>query len=199
VLAAEYINAGRTHRGFLFASKDKKVKGLFDDKGNSMEKDFLKNPLELARITSRFGQRFHPVLKRRRQHNGVDYGAARGTPFWAVASGTVVDARYSRTAGNMVRIKHKNGLITEYFHASRFAKGIRKGARVQQRQVIGYVGTTGRSTGPHLHYGMVKRGRHVNPSRQKFGSSTPVPEKHLAEYLKTIAPLLAELDALEIS
>jgi murein DD-endopeptidase MepM/ murein hydrolase activator NlpD len=199
VLAAEYINAGKVHRGFMFASKDGKHKGLYDEKGGSLEKDFLKNPLELARITSRFGQRFHPVLKRRKQHNGVDYGAPRGTPFWSVADGVVVDARYSRTAGNMVRIQHKNGLITEYFHATRFAKGIRKGKRVEQRQIIGYVGSTGRSTGPHLHYGMVKRGRHVNPSRQKFGSASPIPQSHLAEYLKTIAPLVAELDALEIS
>jgi murein DD-endopeptidase MepM/ murein hydrolase activator NlpD len=190
VLAAEYINAGRAHRGFAFASDDGKLVGIYDENGKAREKTFLKNPLS-------YGQRFHPILRRNRSHNGVDYGASSGTPFWAVADGVVKEARYSRTAGNMLVIQHINGYTTEYFHASRFAEGIRPGARVQQRQVIAYVGNTGRSTGPHLHFGMKKRGHYVDPGKQKFPAAKPVPRKYLEEYREWVAPLLAELEALE--
>lgn len=199
VLAAEYVNAGTVHRGFNFKSTDGKVAGIFDDKGKAMEKTFLKNPLEIARISSRYGQRFHPVLKRRQKHNGIDYGAARGTPFWAVADGTIKEARYSRTAGNMIVLRHANGYETEYFHASRFAEGIRTGTRVKQRQVIGYVGNTGRSTGPHLHFGMRRVGSYVDPAKQNFPAAKPVPDAYLTEYLEFIKPLFAELEAVEIA
>ena len=194
VLAAEYVNQGRTLRGYLYKSDDGKVAGYFDDKGKCLEKTFLKNPMEIARITSRYGQRSHPVLKRRKQHNGVDYGASRGTPFWSVADGTVKEARYSRSAGNMIVLRHRNGYETEYFHAKGFARGIRRGAKVKQRQVIGYVGSTGRSTGPHLHFGMKKHGRYVNPGRQKFPAGRPIPQKYMADYKRTMAPFKAQLD-----
>tara|TARA_Y100001954_G_scaffold237874_1_gene303099 strand:- start:3454 stop:4806 length:1353 start_codon:yes stop_codon:yes gene_type:complete len=194
VLAAEYVNQGRALRGYLYASKDEKVQGYFDEKGKCLEKTFLKNPMEIARITSRYGQRFHPVLKRRKQHNGVDYGASRGTPFWAVADGTVKEARYSRSAGNMIVLRHRNGYETEYFHAKGFARGIRRGAKVKQRQIIGYVGSTGRSTGPHLHFGMKKHGRYVNPGRQKFPAGRPIPKKYMGEYQKVMAPLKIQLE-----
>lgn len=194
VLAAEYVNQGRSLRGYLYASEDGKVKGYFDDKGKCLEKTFLKNPMEIARITSRYGQRFHPVLKRRKQHNGVDYGASRGTPFWAVAEGIVKEARYSRSAGNMIVLRHRNGYETEYFHAKGFARGVRRGAKVKQRQTIGYVGSTGRSTGPHLHFGMKKQGRHVNPSRQKFPAGKPIPRQYMVEYKSVMVPYKAQLD-----
>ena len=199
VLAAEYVNAGTVHRGFNFKSGDGKVTGIFDEKGKAMEKTFLKNPLEIARITSRYGQRFHPVLRRRKKHNGVDYGASRGTPFWAVADGVIKEARYSASAGNMIVLRHANGFETEYFHAQRFAKGLRAGQKVKQRQVIGYVGNTGRSTGPHLHFGMRRRGSYVDPGRQRFPAARPVPQAYQQEYLKLVKPLLAEIEALEIS
>lgn len=199
VLAAEYVNAGKVHRGFNFKSDDGRVTGIFDENGQAMEKTFLKNPLEIARITSSYGQRFHPVLRRQKKHNGVDYGASRGTPFWAVADGVVKEARYSPTAGNMVVLRHANGFETEYFHASRFAKGLREGQKVRQREVIGFVGNTGRSTGPHLHFGMRRRGAYVDPGRQSFPAARPVPQTHLQEYLRLVKPLLAEIEALEIS
>jgi murein DD-endopeptidase MepM/ murein hydrolase activator NlpD len=199
VLAAEYVNAGETHRGFLWTSQDGKVVGTYDENGRAREKTFLKSPLEIARITSSYGQRFHPILKRKRQHNGVDYGASRGTPFWSVADGVVTEARYSRTAGNMIVIRHINGYETQYFHASRFADGIRPGKRVRQRDVIGYVGNTGRSTAPHLHFGMKKRGNHVDPGKQKFPAARGVPKSHQDEYREYVRPLLAELEALEIA
>ena len=199
VLAAEYQMTHRTHRGFLYHSDDGKVVGIYDDKGGSLEKTFLKNPLEIARITSRYGQRFHPVLRRHKKHNGVDYGARTGTPFWSVADGVVKEARYSRTAGNMMVIRHINGYQTEYFHAVRLAKHIRPGVRVKQREIIGYVGSTGRSTGPHLHFGMKKRGSYVDPGKQIFPAAKPVPAKYKDEFLEKIAPLIAEMKALEIS
>jgi murein DD-endopeptidase MepM/ murein hydrolase activator NlpD len=197
VIAAEYVNQGRELHGYYFESQDEKVKGYFDDKGKCLEKTFLKNPMEIARITSRYGQRFHPVLKRRKQHNGVDYGASRGTPFWTVADGTVREARYSSSAGNMIVIRHRNGYETEYFHAKGFARGIRAGAKVKQRQIIGYVGTTGRSTGPHLHFGMKKSGRHVNPSKQKFPAGKPIPKKYMDQYQKKMSPYKAQLIKME--
>lgn len=199
VLAAEYVNAGEVHRGFRFKSKDEKVHGTFDDKGESIERTFLKSPLEITRVTSNFGQRFHPVLKSWRQHKGIDYGAPRGTPFWAVADGTVERAEYSSTAGNMIVLRHSNGYTSEYFHANAFAPGIRVGTKVRQRQVIGYVGNTGRSTGPHLHFGLLRANGHIDPAKQKFPSAKPVPSTHLEEYTKAIGALRAELEALEVS
>lgn len=197
VLAAEYVNAGEVHRGFAFTSKDEKVAGYFDENGRAREKTFLKNPLEIALVTSRYGQRFHPILRRQRVHHGVDYGASTGTPFWAVADGVIQEARYSPTAGNMIVVRHINGYTTEYFHASRFAEGIRPGVKVKQRQVIGYVGNTGRSTGPHLHFGMKRNGAYVDPGKQVFPAANPVPELYLPEFKQLIGPLLAELEALE--
>ncbi len=193
ILAAEYINSGRVHSSFRFNSTDGKVSGLFDEKGETSERLFLTTPLALTRITSSYGQRFHPVLKTWKKHNGVDYGASTGTPFWTVASGTVIDARYSASAGNMIRIQHVNGYVTEYFHASKIAPGIQKGVKVKQKQVIGYVGTTGRSTGPHLHFGMLKKGAHVNPSTQKFPGGKPMPSSYKAEFLEQIKPLQEQL------
>ena len=198
VLAAEFGHGGENLRAFNFESKDQKFIGILDHKGLARQRTFLKSPLEVARITSSYGQRFHPVLKRKKKHNGVDYGAARGTPIWSVADGVVKDARFSSTAGNMVVIKHRNGFETEYFHATRFAKGIKKGVRVKQRQVIAYVGTTGRSTGPHLHFGMRKNGHYVDPGAQKFPNATPMPKAYKAEFNAWAKPLYAKLDALSI-
>lgn len=195
VVAAEYAGSQRSLRGFYFSSDDEKIKGVYDEKGESLEKTFLKSPLELAKITSRYGQRFHPVLKRHRKHNGIDYGAPPGTPFWSVADGVVKDARYSRTAGKMIRLRHLGGYETEYFHLSKFAPGIKKGVRVSQRQIIGHVGSTGRSTGPHLHYGMLKNGRYVNPGRQNFPAGKPVPKAYIDAFSLYIEPLQASLDA----
>ncbi len=197
VLAAEYDNMGRKYRGFYFASEDGKFAGLFDEKGNSLENAFLKSPMELARITSRYGQRFHPVLKRQKKHNGIDYGASTGTPFWSVAEGVVLEARYSVTAGRMIRIRHRGGYLSEYFHASRIASGVVAGAHVRQKQVIGYVGSTGMATGPHLHFGMKKDDRYVDPTKQNFRSGNPVPPRHLNGFLGKIRPLLEKLEHLD--
>ena len=199
VVAAEYVNAGSVLRGFTFASKDGHVAGTFNEEGEAMEKTFLKSPLEIARVTSHFGQRFHPILQTNKQHDGIDYGAPIGTPFWAVADGVVEEARASSSAGNMLVVRHMAGYETEYFHLSRFADGVRPGMRVKQHQIIGFVGTTGRSTGPHLHFGMKKGGAHVDPSKQSFPSAVPVPNPYKGEFKEFVAPLLAELRAVDLA
>ena len=197
VLAAEYNNRGRVYQGFRFESDDSKIRGFFDAKGQSIEKGFLRSPMALTRITSRYGQRFHPVLQRQKKHNGVDYGAPTGTPFWSIADGVVLEARYSPTAGRMVRIRHRGGYVTEYFHASRIAAGIRPGSSVRQKQVIGYVGTTGRSTGQHLHFGMMLNKNYVDPSRQRFPAGQPLPTRLVDRYRAHIRPLVEELKKIE--
>lgn len=197
VLAAEYVNAGAVHRGFIFTSADGKHSGTYDDEGDALQRTFLKSPMEIARLTSSYGMRFHPVLGHNKKHEGVDYGAAAGTPVWSVADGIVKEAHFSRTAGNMIIVQHMNGISTEYFHLSRYAEGLQKGARVKQKQVIGFVGSTGMSTGPHLHFGMLKSGGHVDPNKQKFPNARPVPKEYRAEFDKLVAPMLAELKALD--
>lgn len=199
VLAAEYNNSGKIYRGFHFESDDTKFRGFFDERGQSIEKGFLRAPMALTRITSRYGQRFHPVLMRQKKHNGVDYGAPTGTPFWAIADGVVLEARYSPTAGRMIRIRHRGGYVTEYFHASRIAPGIRPGASVRQKQIVGYVGTTGRSTGSHLHFGMMLNKGYVDPARQRFPAGQPLPSRLVGSYFTKIKPLLEELKKIEVS
>lgn len=194
VLAAEYTSGGKTMRGFYFESGDRQVTGYFDEKGMSLKNAFLKAPLKLASISSRFGMRFHPVQKRMKAHNGVDYGANRGTPFLAVASGTVVNASYSPFNGNWVRVRHANGYETEYLHATHLAKGVRVGAHVKQGQVIGYVGKTGLATGYHLHFGMKHLGKYVNPSAQKFAPSSGVSAKYMAEFKRSIEAMVIALN-----
>ncbi|MEM7495988.1 MAG: M23 family metallopeptidase [Myxococcota bacterium] len=212
VLAAEYINRKKIHRGFSYQSEDGKIVGIFDEDGRSLETTFLKSPLSIARITSRYGMRFHPVRKRYKPHNGVDFGAVEGTPFWTVADGVVERVGFNHRAnGNFVEISHPGGVLTQYLHASRIAKGIRPGVRVKQRQVIGYVGKTGWATSAHLHFGMkrltakTRRGKtvyihgYVDPLRQRFPAGKPVPEAYREEYQRTIAPLIQRLETMSVS
>lgn len=194
VLAAEYSNSRKTLRGFYFESSDKQVSGYFDDEGRSFKNAFLKAPLKLATITSRFGMRFHPIQMRMKPHNGLDYPANRGTPFMAVASGTVINAGFSRFNGNWVRIRHMNGYETEYLHATKLGKGIYVGARVSQGQVIGYVGMTGLASGYHLHYGMKKNGTYVDPTKQNFARMAGIPSRYVQEFTSNIAPMIIALN-----
>ena len=196
VVAAEYVNAGNAFRGFAFETSDKKFAGFYDDKGESLERTFLRSPMEVTRITSSYGSRFHPVLKAQKKHEGVDYGAPVGTPVWSVADGIVVDARFSKSAGNMVVVQHVNGLRTEYFHLSKFAEGVRAGSRVTQKQAIGYVGSTGMSTGPHLHFGLLRGNSHLDPGTQKSENARPMPSSYRPEFDAFVAPLMAQLAAL---
>jgi len=124
-------------------------------------------PIDGARISSRYGKRRHPILGYSRMHRGLDFAAPTGTPIKAAGDGVVESAAFSRTFGNNVRLRHAGSYKTRYAHMRRFARGIRSGVRVKQGQVIGYVGTTGMSTGPHLHYEVLHHGRHINPARIK--------------------------------
>jgi len=135
----------------------------YDADGKSARRFLMKTPINGARLTSGYGMRRHPILGYSRMHRGTDFAAPTGTPILAAGDGTVVRAGPFSSFGNYVRIRHANGYETAYAHMSRFARGMRVGARVRQGQVIGYVGTTGRSTGPHLHYEVLRRGQQVNP------------------------------------
>ncbi|WP_439881810.1 peptidoglycan DD-metalloendopeptidase family protein [Pontibacter sp. MBLB2868] len=155
----------------------------FDEKGQSLRTAFLKEPLEYTRISSRFTKRrFHPVQKRYKAHLGTDFAAPRGTPIRTVGDGIVLDARYTRGNGYFVKIKHNKTYTTQYLHMSKFARGIRKGAHVKQGQTIGYVGSTGLATGPHLCYRFWKNGRQVDALRVKLPNGNPVRRKNISEF-----------------
>ncbi|HET9158032.1 MAG TPA: M23 family metallopeptidase, partial [Myxococcaceae bacterium] len=175
VLAAEYRGESvGTKRVFRWQLPDGEW-SYFQEDGTSARKAFLKSPLKFAHVTSRFGMRFHPVLEYLKAHQGVDYAAVVGTPVWSVADGTVTVAGNTGAGGNSVCVRHRNGFETCYLHLSSYATGVRSGARVAQKQVIGYSGNTGRTTGPHLHFAMKRNGTFVNPLNQKFPRSEPVP------------------------
>ena len=140
-----------------------------------MPRGFLRSPLKYRRISSGFSyRRLHPTLNKRLPHLAIDYAARRGTAVHAVAHGTVIFAGRKGSYGNLVMIKHAGGVSTRYAHLSKFARGVRKGARVQRDKAIGYVGSTGRATGPHLHYEMYKHGKPVNPLKVKHAPATPI-------------------------
>lgn len=149
---------------YRFTDKNGNV-DYYNEKGLAMKRTLHRKPLafQKARISSPFGKRRHPILKRTIVHWGVDYAAPKGTAIYAGGDGVVLVAKYNGSYGNYIKIRHNSEYSTAYGHMKGFAKGIRPGVRVKQGQVIGYVGSTGRSTGPHLHYEVVKNGRRVNP------------------------------------
>ncbi|MEO1366413.1 MAG: M23 family metallopeptidase [Acidobacteriota bacterium] len=174
VQALVYENRGVRHEGYLFELDG--VPGYYDAEGRPLQKQFLRSPLPFMRVTSRFShRRFHPVLKKYRPHYGVDFGAPKGTPVRSTASGSVTFAGRSGGAGKMVKVRHANGYETLYLHLSGYAKGVRSGARVSQGQVIGYVGSTGLSTGPHLDYRVKRRGRYLDPMKLENRPAPPIP------------------------
>jgi murein DD-endopeptidase MepM/ murein hydrolase activator NlpD len=181
ILAAEFINDGKTYQAFLYRGKDGKT-AYYDANGKSNRKGFLRAPLEFSRITSGFSLRFHPILKKWRAHKGVDYGAPSGTRVRAVGDGTISFAGVMNGYGNIVEITHRTGLATRYAHLRGFASGIRKGAHVSQGQIIGYVGQTGWATGPHLHYEVRVNGNAVNPLSVKLPSYTTLEGDSLATF-----------------
>ena len=152
------------------------VGGFYDDQGRSLKRAFLRAPLQFRRITSGFGGRLHPILHTYRQHEGVDYAAAYGTPVRATADGLVTEVGRDAGYGNMIELRHANGIRTRYGHLSSFANGLHSGERISQGETIGYVGSTGLSTGPHLHYEFLVNGRPTNPQRTNAGAGAPVPK-----------------------
>ncbi len=163
VLAAFYVNRGKRFEAVRYRTADGHW-GYYDQDGHPLRKQFLRAPLKFGRLTSRFSSsRMHPVLHRRLPHYGVDYAAPTGTPIHATGNGTVVFVGWKKGGGKTVEIRHPNGYTTAYLHMSRFARGMSRGTRVEQGQVIGYVGSTGLATGPHVDYRITANGRYVNP------------------------------------
>ena len=188
IVASEFHNDGRTIQAFSFVIPGDDKALYYDADGRSLKRLFLRSPFHFEpRVTSRFSyRRLHPVLGTNQPHLGIDYGAPTGTPVIAVANGRVVSAGASGGSGNMVRLRHTNGYETYYLHLSRFAKGMRSGARVVQGQTIGYVGSTGLATGPHLDYRIRKNGTFVNPliEHRNLPPGDPIPEEHLAVFIE---------------
>jgi murein DD-endopeptidase MepM/ murein hydrolase activator NlpD len=194
VLAAR-IDAGKTPSlAFRFALDSAHV-GFYDDQGRSLKRAFLRAPLQFRRISSGFGNRYHPILHRYRNHEGIDFSAAYGTPVRATADGIVSRIAYEAEGyGNYLELRHANGIRTRYGHLSKYAAGLHVGQRVAQSETIGYVGSTGLSTGPHLHYEFLVNGHAKNPQRKDAGAGQPVPPAERADYDHARALLAALLD-----
>jgi murein DD-endopeptidase MepM/ murein hydrolase activator NlpD len=198
ITAAELDNEGRRVRAVRFTPRGGKP-DYFDEQGRSLRRFFLRSPLKFdPRITSRYSlRRLHPVLQTTRAHRGVDYGAPTGAPAVAVAGGTVVSATYDHVNGRMVRLRHASGYDSYYLHLSAFARGIRRGLRVDQGQTIGLVGSTGLATGPHLHYGLQKNGTWVDPLREhrNMPPGDPVPAHAMEAFRAARDEALAQMAA----
>jgi len=193
ILAAEFIHQEQSFKVFYF--EDQEQAGYFNENGKSVQKALLKAPFRFSqRISSGFSHnRFHPVLKRRMPHYGVDYAAPLGTPVISVGDGEIIEARYRGANGNIVKIRHNGTYTTAYLHLNGFAKGIRRGESVKQGQVIGYVGKTGRVTGVHLDYRIYKNNRPVNPLKIELPASRSVHEKSLPAFSKVKEYMLTKL------
>jgi murein DD-endopeptidase MepM/ murein hydrolase activator NlpD len=173
IVAARFVHGGENFYGIYFDEAGRP--DYYDDEGNSLRKAFLKAPLKYSRISSRYTKRrFHPVQKRYKPHLGTDYAADSGTPIRTVGDGVVMEAQFKRNNGNYVKIRHNGTYTTGYLHMSRIGKGIRPGVRVEQGDVIGYVGSTGLATGPHLCYRFWKNGVQVDPLQEEIPTAHPI-------------------------
>jgi len=179
ILAVAYENEGRRHEAYRYG--DSGV--YYDGEGHPLKKMFLRSPLRYSRVTSNFShRRFHPVLKIYRPHWGVDYGAPVGTPVQVTANGVVTFTGWDRGGGNVVKVRHTGGYVTAYLHLSRFAKGIRPGARVRQGDIVAYSGATGLASGPHLDYRVQRNGQWIDPLSLKGVRDEPIPSSQLASF-----------------
>jgi murein DD-endopeptidase MepM/ murein hydrolase activator NlpD len=199
VVGARFMADGRAHQAFRWTDPATGKSAFYDENGRSLKRFFLRSPLRFEpRVTSGFSRnRFHPVHRTYRAHLGVDYGAPAGAAVVAVASGTVVSAGWSGGGGNMVRLRHASGFESYYLHLSRFGRGVRRGARVEQGHVIGRVGATGTATGPHLDYRLKKNGVFVNPlsEHRKLPPGEPIAAIHRAAFLEARDGVLKQIAA----
>lgn len=193
ILAAEFTNQGETFRAFLFKDGDNPA-SYYDANGKSLRKAFLKAPLAFSRISSGFTmKRFHPISKTWKAHPAIDYAAPTGTPIKAVGDATIIKIGYTQYNGNFIKLRHNNSYETLYLHMSRFGKGMKQGKKVSQGTVIGYVGSTGLATGPHLCFRMFQNGTPVNPYKIKAPAATPISRERMAEFQAMSVPLLSRL------
>jgi murein DD-endopeptidase MepM/ murein hydrolase activator NlpD len=182
---------------YRFTTSDDQTTDYFTPKGWSGKRMLMRTPVDGARLTSGFGYRRHPILGYNKLHRGVDFGAPRGTPVMAAGHGVIEKAAWYGGYGRYVRLKHANSYSTAYAHLSRFARGIRPGVRVRQGQVIGYVGSTGRSTGPHLHYEVMVKAKQINPMGVKLPTGRNLKGRDLAAFKGEVARITALLAAPE--
>ena len=200
IWGAEFNHGGKQYYAIPYAQEEGKLR-YWEANGESLRKQFLKAPLKYSRISSKFSKsRFHPVHKVYRPHHGVDYAAPSGTPVHSVADGTVVFAGWDRGGGgNTLKIKHAGSLETGYLHLKSFAKGIKVGTRVSQGQLIGYVGSTGSSTGPHLDYRIKKNGTPIDPLKMPQEPAEPIAAAHKERFEAIRDRVIAELNGQEVA
>lgn len=192
ILASKFQHNGRDYYAYHFDQHGKSA--YFDEKGQSLQRSFLKAPLKFSRISSRFSRsRMHPILRISRPHFGVDYSAPRGTPVMALGNGRVAEAGYKGGYGRFISIRHNTVYTTTYAHLSGFAKGIRAGVNVDQGQVIGYVGSSGLSTGPHLDFRVYRNGSPTDPLKLESPPSKPVETQDLQKFNQVVAKMNLEL------
>ena len=193
ILAAEFINAGKSFRAIRYTNKDGHS-SYYTPEGYNMRKSFLRTPVAFSRISSRFNlKRKHPVLNRIRAHKGVDYAAPKGTPVRAAGAGKIIHRSRKGGYGKVVILQHGQKYSTLYAHLSSYKRGQRVGKRVNQGDIIGYVGSTGLATGPHLHYEFRVNGVHVNPLTVKLPRAKPIAPKYQRDFAQHTQPLLAQL------
>mgnify|MGYP002640643178 CR=1 FL=1 len=197
VLAAEFRNNGDLYRAFAYQDADRPT-SYYDESGRSVRKAFLKAPLSFSRISSGFSlKRFHPITKTWKSHPAIDYAAPRGTPIKTIGDGTITRIGYTKGNGNFIEMRHNSTYKTIYLHMSKFASGMKKGKRVAQGHVIGYVGSTGLATGPHLCFRMYKNGSPVNPNKVKAPAAKPISKSNLANFKLLTRSLIAQLEGRE--
>lgn len=194
ILTSTFTHYKKPIKAYFFEGEDEK--GYFDEKGNNLKKAFLKAPVKYSRISSGYSmRRFHPVQKRYKAHLGTDYAAPTGTPIYAVGDGVITEARFKRNNGNYVKMRHNSVYSTQYLHMSKIKSGIKPGVRVSQGDVIGFVGSTGLATGPHVCFRFWKNGKQVNHRREELPPSEPIKESSRAEF----EAIVAKLDSTVIS
>jgi len=199
IIAAQFTNQNEQYIAVQYQNASGEY-GYFNPQGESMRKAFLRTPLDVFRISSNFSlARRHPILNTIRAHKGTDYAAPRGTPVRATSDGTVTWAARNGSFGNLIVVKHSGGFETKYAHLNGYASGIKKGIRVRQGDIIGYVGATGSATGPHLHYEFLVNGTHRNPRTilEKLPKAVSVPEQELERFSQQVSPLLDHFRQLE--
>ena len=196
ILAAEFINNKKLFKAIRYLSPDG-ISNYFSDTGASMRKEFIRTPLNFTRISSKFSlNRRHPVLNTIRAHKGVDYAAPSGTPVKTAGDGTIISIGTNGGYGRVIEIKHGGTYSTLYAHLSKFTRGLKKGSKVKQGQIIGYVGRSGLATGPHLHYEFRVNGVHRNPLTVQLPKAESIPKNLLADFKKQSEPLLDQLNNL---
>jgi murein DD-endopeptidase MepM/ murein hydrolase activator NlpD len=195
IIAAEFVNNNETYRAYRYTDSNDKTEYYSPD-GKSMRRPFMRTPVDLARISSHFNlRRKHPVLNKIRAHKGVDYAAPRGTAIKATGDGKVVHRGRKGGYGNTIILRHGNTYTTLYAHMSKYSKNTSVGSRVKQGQIIGYIGSTGLATGPHLHYEFRVNGLHRNPLKVKLPSANPLPDSEMDRFQASIQPMIVQLDA----